>query len=133
MELYLPYVIGSSVSVIIGNVAYSYLSNDSTQHTTTQSQSTSQSQHTLLNDTTIEYNLVDSDLDERCVNSNKSIVNIGVRFKDKMANLQTILADKCNKSYPINNTKKVKNRWLRLIKEYEEKGHDEFVFRHSKK
>lgn len=127
MELYLPYVIGSSVSVIIGNLAYSYLSNDSTQHTTPQSH------QKLLNDTTIEYNLVDSDLDERFVNSNKSIVNIGVRFKDKMANLQTILADECNKSYPINNTKKVKNRWLRLIKEYEEKGHDEFVFRHSKK
>lgn len=127
MELYLPYVIGSSVSVIIGNVAYSYLSNDYTQHIS------SQSQQTLLTDTTIEYNLVDTNLYERSVNSNKSIANIGVRFKDKMTNIQTILSNECNKSYPINNTKKVKNRWLRLIKEYETKGHDEFVFRHSKK
>lgn len=131
MELYLPYVIGSSVSVIIGNVAYSYLSHKSIQHTTPQSQSTPQQK--LLNDTTIEYNLVDTNLHERSVNSNKSIANIGVRFKDKMETIQTILADECNKSYPINNTKKVKHKWIRLIKEYETKGHDEFVFRHSKK
>jgi hypothetical protein len=34
---------------------------------------------------------------------------------------------------PINNTKKVRNRWMRLISEYEKLGHDEFINRISKK
>ena len=34
---------------------------------------------------------------------------------------------------PINNTKKVRSKWMRLISEYEKSGHDEFIARLSKK
>ena len=121
MELYLPYVIGSSFSVIIGNITYGYLYSYSNQT------------NELNEGSNIEYDLIDIDLYERIVDSNRSINNIGVCIKDKINNLQTILLNECNKSYPINNTRKIRNRWIRRIKEYETKGHTEFVYRYSKK
>ena len=121
MEVYVSYIVGSGISAFLGKVAYSYL----------YPQDDELDQE---NDTDeIEYNLVDSKLNERKVSSDKDKRDLGNTFKEKMDNLQLILKTECKRSYPINNTKKVRSRWLRYIKEYETIGHGEFVFNHTSK
>lgn len=119
MEVFVPYVIGSSITAFLGKVTYSYLY--------------SQDEVVIEDPDNIEYNLVDSKLNERNVNSDKDRRDLGRTFKEKMVNLQEILKTECKRNYPINNTKKVRNRWLRYIEEYETIGHGEFVFNHTSK
>lgn len=119
MEVFASYVIGSSITAFLGKVAYSYIY--------------SQDDDVIEDPDNIEYNLVDSKLNERNVNSDKDRRDLGRTFKEKMVNLQEILKTECKRNYPINNTKKVRNRWLRYIEEYETIGHGEFVFNHTSK
>ena len=119
MEVFASYVIGSSITAFLGKVAYSYIY--------------SQDDDVIEDPDNIEYNLVDSKLNERNVNSDKDKRDLGRTFKEKMVNLQEILKTECKRNYPINNTKKVRNRWLRYIEEYETIGHGEFVFNHTSK
>ena len=119
MEVFASYVIGSSITAFLGKVAYSYIY--------------SQDDDVIEDLDNIEYNLVDSKLNERNVNSDKDRRDLGRTFKEKMVNLQEILKTECKRNYPINNTKKVRNRWLRYIEEYETIGHGEFVFNHTSK
>ena len=119
MEVYASYLVGSSITAFLGKVAYSYIY--------------SKDDDVIEDPDNIEYNLVDSKLNERNVNSDKDRRDLGNTFKEKMVNLQEILKTECKRNYPINNTKKVRNRWLRYIKEYETIGHGEFVFNHTSK
>tara|TARA_B100000674_G_C37238340_1_gene644531 strand:- start:73 stop:459 length:387 start_codon:yes stop_codon:yes gene_type:complete len=123
MEVYVPYVIGSSVTAFIGKVAYSYLYPVSEEVVEEESKKKDE----------IEYNLVDTNLNERKVNSGKDRRPLGSTFKEKMIALQKILQIECKRNYPINNTKKVRARWIRYIKEYETIGHSEFVYNHTSK
>tara|TARA_Y100000389_G_C17107891_1_gene339198 strand:+ start:183 stop:578 length:396 start_codon:yes stop_codon:yes gene_type:complete len=126
MEVYVPYVVGSSISAFLGKVAYSYLYTPETPDDNVDSEIESES-------IDIEYNLVDSKLNEREVKSAKDKRQLGSSFNDKMKNLQKILRIECRRDYPINNTRKVRSRWIRYIKEYEQVGHSEFVFNHTTK
>jgi hypothetical protein len=117
MEVYVPYVIGSSVTAFLGKVAYSYLYPEEVVE--------------VKED--IEYNLVDSNLNERNVNSDKYKKDLGTSFREKMETLQKILRIECKRDYPINNTKKVRAKWIRYIKEYENIGHKDFVYNHTSK
>ena len=123
MEVYVPYVIGSSVTAFLGKVAYSYLYPDPEEVVVIEEEKKED----------IEYNLVDSNLNERNVNSEKEKRNLGTSFKEKMETLQKILRIECKRDYPINNTKKVRSKWIRYIKEYENIGHSEFVYNHTSK
>ena len=105
MEVYVPYVIGSSVTAFIGKVAYSYLYPVSEEVVEEESKKKDE----------IEYNLVDTNLNERKVNSGKDRRPLGSTFKEKMIALQKILQIECKRNYPINNTKKVRARWIRYI------------------
>jgi len=116
MEVYASYIVGSSISAFLGKVAYSYLYQEA--------------ESSPIN-TEVEYSLVDTKLNERVVKSSKDIRHLGNSFKEKMVNLQRILRIECKRDYPINNTKKVRARWIRYIKEYETIGHNEFVFSHT--
>ena len=120
MEIYIPYIIGSSVSALIGKVAYSlyYTTHD---------------KNLVKSVDSINYNLVDERLHERVVNSNKNKRSLGTTTKEKVDSLYTIIFDELGRDIPINNTKKVRSKWLRLINEYESRGHDEFMYRISKK
>jgi hypothetical protein len=113
MEVYVSYMVGSSITALIGKVAYSYLYHESNS------------------DESVEYSLVDTKLNECDVNSSKEKCSLGKTFKDKMVNLQTILKSECRRDYPINNTKKVRSRWIRYVKEYETIGHSAFVVNHK--
>ena len=116
MEAYVSYIVGTSISAFLGNMAYTYIYLPE-----------------KADDINIEYNLVDSKLNERKVNSVKDKKPLGFTFKEKMETLQKIMRIECRRDYPINNTRKVRNRWLRYIKEYEKIGHSEFVFNHTSK
>ena len=116
MEVYASYLVGSSITAYLGKVAYSYL------YPEPESQPEKED---------VEYSLVDDKLNEREVKSTKDIRPLGNTFKEKMVNLQKIMRIECRRDYPINNTKKVRSRWIRYIKEYETIGHSEFVFSHT--
>jgi len=115
MEVYVSYMVGSSITALIGKVAYSYLYHESNSNS----------------DDSVEYSLVDTKLNEREVNSAKDKCSLGNTFKEKMVNLQTILKSECRRDYPINNTKKVRCRWILYVKEYETIGHSAFVVNHT--
>ena len=117
MEVYASYLVGSSITAFLGKVAYSYLYPEP-ESTTEEVKE-------------VEYSLVDTNLNEREVKSDKDNRHLGDTFKEKMVNLQKILRIECRRDYPINNTRKVRARWIRYIKEYETIGHSEFVFSHT--
>ena len=117
MEVYASYLVGSSITAFLGKVAYSYLYPEP-ECTTEEVKN-------------VEYSLVDTNLNERQVKSDKDKRHLGDTFKEKMVNLQKILRIECRRDYPINNTRKVRARWIRYIKEYENIGHSEFVFSHT--
>lgn len=117
MEVYASYLVGSSITAFLGKVAYSYLYPEP-ECTTEEVKE-------------VEYSLVDTNLNEREVKSDKDNRHLGDTFKEKMVNLQKILRIECRRDYPINNTRKVRARWIRYIKEYETIGHSEFVFSHT--
>lgn len=126
MEVYIPYIIGSSVSAFIGKVAYSYYYTDDDKIKSTD-------ENLVKSVETINYNLVDERLNERVVDSNKNKRSLGTTTKEKINALYKIIYDEIGREMPINNTKKVRSKWMRLISEYEKIGHDEFIARLSKK
>ncbi len=126
MEVYIPYIIGSSVSAFIGKVAYSYYYTDDDEIKSTD-------ENLVKSVETINYNLVDERLNERVVDSYKNKRSLGTTTKDKINALYKIIYNECGRDMPINNTKKVRSKWMRLISEYEKIGHDEFIARLSKK
>ena len=117
MEVYASYLVGSSITAFLGKVAYSYLYPDS--------------ECTAEEVKEVEYSLVDTNLNEREVKSDKDNRHLGDTFKEKMVNLQKILRIECRREHVINNTRKVRAKWIRYIKEYETIGHSEFVFSHT--
>lgn len=117
MEVYASYLVGSSITAFLGKVAYSYLYPEP-ECTTEEVKN-------------VEYSLVDTNLNERQVKSDKDNKHLGNTFKEKMVNLQKILRIECRREHVINNTRKVRAKWIRYIKEYETIGHSEFVFSHT--
>lgn len=119
MEIYVPYIVCSGISTFLGKVAYNYYydkpiiddNNDEIEK--------------------IEYGLLDQDLYERKVSSEINRKKLGVSLKEKILTIQKICKEECGRNYPINNTKKVRSRWLRYINEYEKIGHSEFVYNHT--
>ena len=135
MEVYVPYMIGSSITAFLGKVAYSYIYNEDNStlpNENAEKIADKNADNNVVNDD-IEYNMIDTKLNEREVNSQRDKRHLGSTFKEKMIALQSILEKECKRSYPINNTKKVRAKWIRFIKEYETIGHSEFVFSHTSK
>jgi pullulanase/glycogen debranching enzyme len=128
MEIYGPYIAMSGMTSFVGSFAYYYfnMGTDITDNIVNESDNSESSIDT------INYSLIHSNLTIRDVNSSKDRHRLGVTTKDKMGKLRTILSNECGRHLPINNTKKVRTKWMRLISEYENMGHDEFVYIHSK-
>ena len=118
-------MIGSSVSMVVGKVAYDYLSTPTDD--TPKSDSIS---NTISDTNTIDYSLVDEKLNETKVDSSSKLKDISLNEKIEL--LQDILSKECNRNIRNNNTKNVTQKWRRVIKEYEDLGHDEFIQRYKK-
>ena len=76
MELYIPYMIGSSVSMFVGKVAYDYYSTPTDD--TPKSDSISD---TISDSKTIDYSLVDEKLNETKVDSSSKLKDISLNEK----------------------------------------------------
>jgi hypothetical protein len=111
MEVYIPYVIGSTLTAFIGNIAYRYYSYDDIDN----------SENIKIND----YDLLIE------TNNNKKL---GVAtFKHKADCIRKICLEECGINIPDNSSKKIRGKMLRYIKEYETIGHYQFVQNHKKK
>lgn len=133
MEVYVPYIVGSSISAFLGNMAYSYIYSQSdygVENNIKIDNNESNGEIINMND----FCLIDEKLNESEINNDNDNDRrpIGISLKDKMISLQTILKKECNREYPINNTKKVRNRWMRYIDDYQRLGHREFVLKYKK-
>ena len=141
MEVYVPYIVGSSISAFLGNMAYSYIYSQSdygVENNINNSINNSIKIDTNEIDTNSEvinmndFCLIDEKLNETEVNYTIDRRPLGTTLKEKMVALQSILKKECNREYPINNTKKVRNRWMRYIDEYHKIGHNDFVIKYKK-
>ena len=84
MEVYVPYAIGSSVTAFLGKVAYSYLYPEPKKVVVEEVEKKED----------IEYNLVDSNLNERHVNSDKDKRSLGASFNEKIEVLEQSVIQK---------------------------------------
>lgn len=111
MEVYIPYVIGSTVTAFLGNIAYNYYTYDNTDNTSE-----------------IEKNNYDMMFE---TNNNKYLE--GKTFQGKSKTIREICLKECGINIPDNSSKKIRGKLLRYIKEYETIGHYQFVQNHKKK
>ena len=153
MEAYLPYIAVSTLTSFLGGITYKYYNNDESNNN--ESNNDDVFNYNIIDDEVkdleevINNNLekeddidevigneiiklntnidnVDKILDER--NNNKYL---GRTRNQKMDNMRRICREECN--IVINNSnKKSKNRLMRYIKDYESKGHKEFVLSNKK-
>ena len=137
MEVYVPYIVGSSISAFLGNMAYTYIYSQSDYGVENNiNKSINNSIEINTNNEVINMNdfcLIDEKLNETEVNYTIDRRPLGTTLKEKMVALQSILKKECNREYPINNTKKVRNKWMRYIDEYHKIGHNDFVIKYKKK
>ena len=117
----LPYIIGSTVFSILGRISFNLYNNNNITTITNISLSNS-----------IDYSLVDYNLKEITVSSNKS-PSLGITFAQKCHAITNICKSKCgfdpNHKYTKNNRQKL----MRYIKEYERIGLNQFIKNHKKK
>ena len=120
MEVYVPYIIGSTVSAFLGKVAYSYFSYD-------------------------DDDLVEDDIKDIEINRNDyELINkkgekeifwkpLGTTMSQRTKAIKQICLDDCGFSITDKKHKKERERTLHYLNKYEELGHDEFVNRFIKK
>jgi 2-hydroxy-3-keto-5-methylthiopentenyl-1-phosphate phosphatase len=120
MEVYVPYVIGSSLSAFIGHYAYSYYSTDEIEEI-----------NININQEEINKNDYDLLIGTTPVNNNKSLD--GGSFKQKTQSIREICKLYCGVELSDSSTKKNRAKLFRYIKEYENIGHDNFIKNHKKR
>jgi hypothetical protein len=111
MEVYIPYVIGSTLTAFIGNIAYKYYKYDEDDDTE---------------------DIVTGDYDLMFETNNNRRLN-GATFKEKSNAIRKICLEECGINIHDNSSKKIRSKLLRYIKEYETIGHYNFVQSHKKK
>ena len=139
MEVYIPYIVGSSVSALIGKYAYDYVYSEDTiednveENTIVETEfpakvaAGSPVEEVVAEKVTknaikkgIDYSLLDSKLNESAVSS--------VSNNEKIAKLTHILKNECNRNIHSNLKKKnVRRKWITMLNEYESIGHSAFV------
>lgn len=136
MEIYIPYVIGGSISSILGGISY-YLYSDNTDNDLTNNDlsDTSNSLHSSTPNILHEYSMIDESLKEEYYYSNKYTKNLGNSTTTKFENILKILNENCLRKtkMPINNNKKQRQKLFRYIQEYENIGHYQFINKYKKK
>ena len=135
MEIYIPYIIGGSISSILGGVSY-YLYYDNT--TNPSDAETSNINDNSLNSSTPnilhEYSIIDDSLKEKYYYSNNYVKDLGISTNTKFENIIKILNEDCyrKKQMPIKNNKKQRQKLYRYIQEYENIGHYQFINKYKK-
>ena len=115
MALYIPYIFGSTVSALLGKVAYDYLNI---------SNNDSENKKDLIDieDINGEYDLIlEKDL------KNKAEYKLGKNYREKTIKIISICRNECNLRVYNNNKKATTKKIKKLIEEYEILGHEEFI------
>lgn len=121
MEVYVPYIVGSTVSAFLGKVAYSYFSYDN------------DTKEIIENSENFEINKTDYELIDNKGRKEKYWKPLGIGMSAKIKAMKEICRDECG--FDINDKKKQKERTRMLfyISQYEKLGHDDFVNKYIKK
>ena len=114
----LPYIIGSGLSALLGGITYSYYSHEKTE--------------LELDESPINYSMIDSKMKEIVVSSNIS-PPLGVTFKDKCTSIIKICNEMCFLKCSYDNSKRTRKKFGKYIKEYERIGLEGFINNHKKK
>lgn len=122
MEIYIPYIVGGSISSILGGISYYWYNDTSSDKQSNDSDNTNKSQiH--------EYYVLDENLKEEYYSSDNYKKNLGTTTNNKFASIVKILNEECNRKtkLPINNNKKQRQKLYRYINDYEKMGHYKFL------
>jgi hypothetical protein len=123
MEIYVPYIVGSTVSAFLGKIAYSYLTY----------QEDDKQDDLEINKEDLEINKNDYELINNKGIKERYWKPLGITFSDKSKTIKHICKDECGFEINDNKRKKGRARNLYYISQYEKMGHDDFVQRFIKK
>ena len=133
MELYIPYIVGGSISSLIGGISYYWYNDNSSEQNNDEikCEKNETTNKTLIH----EYSLLDDNLKEEYYSSNYYKKDLGTSTNDKFENIVKILNNECNRktTLPINNNKKQRQKLFRYIHDYEKIGHIMFIHKYKKK
>jgi hypothetical protein len=118
MEVYVPYIIGSSVSAFLGKIAYSYFSNDDVTYDDIEDLDINRNDYELINK-----------------KGDKEIFwkPLGSTMTQKTKAIRKICKDDCGFTITDKKHHKERARIIYYMDHYENLGHDEFVNRFIKK
>lgn len=131
MEIYIPYVVGSTIASFVGGISYKYYNSESNSNIEDPNENEISNENDLENDLEIgsKTNLEEFNydiLEDEIKNNNKYL---GKTRNQKFVMMRKICKEECN--IDIGNiNKKSKNKMSKYIREYELVGHKEFVLNH---
>ena len=140
MEIYIPYIVGGSVSSILGGISY-YLYSDTNDTQNDENKiNKKDEQNKNIHETNLdkpnalhEYSVIDDNLKEEYYYSNKYKQKLGVSTTTRFENIIKILNTQCNRK--ISNTNfnnKIRKKLFRYLNEYESLGHYQFIHKYKK-
>jgi hypothetical protein len=131
MEIYIPYVVGSTIASFVGGISYKYYNSESNVNLEESNETIISNENDLDLDleneskTNLEEFKYDI-LEDEIKNNNKYL---GKTRNQKFIKMRNICKEECN--IDIGNiNKKSKNKMSKYIREYEDVGHKEFVLNH---
>lgn len=120
MEIYIPYIVGSTVTAYLGKVAYSYFSYEK--------ESDNSSSKLNLDIDKNDYELINNKGERQ-----KFWKPLGFGMKEKMYSIKKICSDECGFEIKYSNKRKERSKLLFYISNYERLGHYDFVDKYVKK
>jgi len=127
MEIYIPYVVGSTIASFVGGISYKYYNNESNSNIeeSNKTEISNENDLEIESKTNLEEFKYDI-LEDEIKNNNKYL---GKTRNQKFEKMRKICKEECN--IDIGNiNKKSKNKMSKYIREYEDVGHKEFVLNH---
>lgn len=115
----LPYIIGSGLSALLGGITYSYYSHEEKEELK------------YLDESPINYSMIDSKMKEIVVSSNIS-PPLGVTFIEKCTSIIKICNEMCGLKCSYDNSKRTRKKLGKYIREYERIGLEGFINNHKK-
>ena len=133
MEIYIPYIVGGSISSILGGISYYWYSDNLTEEQNNDEINCEKNENTDKN-LIHEYSLLDDNLKEEYYSSNNFRKDLGTTTTNKFESIVEILNKECNRKakLPINNNKKQRQKLFRYIQDYEKIGHYMFIHKYKK-
>lgn len=120
MEIYIPYIVGTSVSAFLGNKVYSYFTSENNKED-------------KQNNKDLEIYKNDYEIINKKGENERYWEPLGIDFKDKSKSIKLICKNECG--FEINEKTRNKERCkiLYYISQYEILGHIEFINKYIKK